>query len=196
MTAPADDHRVSPGRRTALASAAALRSLTLLGVLVVGLATGLRIVDELPALVAGVSRGARRLPSVEAIARASSLRMPLPAFFPDTIEWPPSDVLVFGPASASLAFRLRRSRETGLYIAASAGQPNVPRQLLPAAEPFQSEPTTIGGRPATASRVRDGNGAVWNQLAWTANGGARLVRYRGTLDELLLIAGSMGERGK
>ena len=48
-------------------------------------------------------------------------------------------------------------------------------------------------RRALVSRLRDADGALWQQTEWQAGGQIILVRYRGTLDELLKIAGSVRE---
>ena len=51
----------------------------------------------------------------------------------------------------------------------------------------------LGPHPALVSRVRDADGAVWQQVQWRAGGRIILVRYRGTLDQLLKMAGSIRE---
>ena len=48
-------------------------------------------------------------------------------------------------------------------------------------------------RALAVSRVRDADGAVWQQVQWQSPAQIVLVRYRGTLDELLKIAGSMND---
>jgi hypothetical protein len=182
-------------RGTPSARAEAIRSTVSLIVVLVGIAFCLRLLDELPGAAAGVSRGVRRMPSMEALAGLTGLRIPVPAFFPDTLQWPPNDVLSFGGTSASAWFRHRTDRGTWLLIAVAKGAREVAPQVLPAAIVLQSEPTLVGTHAAVAARLQDTDGVVWHQVSWNADGEARLVRYRGTLDELMTLAGSLSERG-
>jgi hypothetical protein len=65
--------------------------------------------------------------------------------------------------------------------------------VLPASVELQREPAVFGGRALVVSRVRDADGAVWQQVQWQSPAQLVLVRYRGTLDELLKIAGSVND---
>ena len=179
---------------TRAARSEAIRSAVSMIVVLVGVAICLRLLDELPGAAAGVARGVRRMPSIDALASQTGLQVPLPAFFPDTVQWPPSDVLSYGGTSASAWFRHRGERGTWLIVALARGVPAVSAQVLPAAIALQTEPTSIGKHEAVAARMQDTDGAIWHQVSWTADGEARLVRYRGTLDELMMLAGSLSER--
>jgi hypothetical protein len=171
-----------------------LRSVAGLVALLAAVAFGLRVLDELPGMTAGVARGVRRVDSVAALERQTSLPVPIPAYFPDTLVWPPADLLVFGDTSTSIGFRHRQSADTWLIVATGVGTTSIAAQLLPPATPLQTEATTVSGTPATVERLRDLDGVIWYQLRWQAFGATRLVRYRGTLDEILLIANSMDRR--
>jgi hypothetical protein len=110
--------------------------------------------------------------------------------------WPPNDLLIFGGTSASMSFRNRRAADTWLIVAMAVGTTTVAPQVLPPATPLQTETTTVRNVPATVERLRDLDGVIWYQLIWQTSGATRLVRYRGTLDEIMLIANSMDERGR
>jgi hypothetical protein len=173
-----------------------IRAVALLVGLLAAVAVGLRALDQLPAMATGVARGVRRVDSVAALEHHTSHRMPVPTYFPDTLKWPPSDVLVVGGTAASLSFRSRLSADTWMIVAMAVGDVPIPSQLLPPASPLQAEMTTVQNVSATVERLRDLDGVMWYQLTWHASGTTRLLRYRGTLDEIMLIANSMDERGR
>jgi len=173
-----------------------VRSMASLVFALVCFAICLRLLDELPAAAAGIARGVRRVASIEALAAETGLKLPVPAYFPDTIQWPPSDVISYGGTSASAWYRHRGERTTWLIVAVAAGAGGVAPQVLPTAQVLQSEPITVGTHAGVAERIQDADGAVWHQVSWSTNGGARLVRYRGTLEELMTLAGSLSERGR
>jgi len=172
------------------------REVVSLAALLAVVALGLRVLDELPGMAAGVARGVRRVDSIAALERQASHRMPIPAYFPDTLVWPPNDLLVFGGTSASMSFRHRQAADTWLIVAIGVGTTAVAPQVLPPATPLQTEATTVRRLPATVGRLRDLDGVIWYQLTWRTSGVTRLVRYRGTLDEVMLIANSMDQRGR
>ncbi|MCX6539325.1 MAG: hypothetical protein NT151_10410 [Acidobacteria bacterium] len=172
------------------------RAVVALAALLAVVALGLRVLDELPGMAAGVARGVRRVDSIAALERQVSHKMPIPAYFPDTLMWPPNDLLIFGGTSASMSFRNRRAADTWLIVAMAVGTTTVAPQVLPPATPLQTETTTVRNLPATVERLRDLDGVIWYQLTWQTSGATRLVRYRGTLDEIMLIANSMDERGR
>ena len=94
--------------------------------------------------------------------------------------------------SAAVWCRQRTGRDFALVVAtAPAGTREIAAAVLPASVDLQREQGTLGGRPAVVSRVRDADGALWQQVQWQTPGQIILVRYRGTLDELLKIAGSV-----
>ncbi len=173
-----------------------VRAVAALAALLTVVAFGLRALDELPAISAGVARGVRRVDSISALEHRISHRMPIPAYFPDTLMWPPSDVLTVGGSSASISFRRRQGTDTWLIVAMAVGWPTVPIEILPPATPLQTEHTTVQNVPATVERLSDVDGVSWYQLTWHTSGTTLLVRYRGTLDEIMLIANSMDERGR
>ena len=153
---------------------------------------GLRVVDAVPRLALGVPRGVVRAADLAQLDRESGRRMPVPAYFPDSIEWPPAEARMHSGGSAAIWCRQRPAGGMALIVAtAPPGMREIAAAVLPASVDLQREGASLGARPAVISRVRDADGAVWQQVQWQTPAQIILVRYRGTLDELLKIAGSV-----
>jgi hypothetical protein len=162
--------------------------------LVAAAVAGLRAADALPRLALGLPRGVVQAADVADLERRSGRRMPVPAYYPDTIAWPPVEARLHTGGSAAIWCRQRVSGSIALIVAtAPPGKGGIAAGVLPAAAELQREQATLGAHPALVSRVRDAEGAVWQQVQWPGRGQTILVRYRGTLDELLKIAGSVHE---
>jgi hypothetical protein len=157
-------------------------------------AFGLRVVDAVPRVALGIPRGVVRVSDVGQLDRESGRRMPVPAYFPDTIQWPPTVARFHTSGSAAIWCRQRPAGGVVLILAtAPRGTRDISSAVLPASVELQREAAMLGTRPAVVSRVRDADGAVWQQVQWQTADQIVLVRYRGTLDELLKIAGSVHE---
>jgi hypothetical protein len=176
-------HRIGPGR------------LVLTWLLVVAASgVALRVADAVPRAALDIPRGVSRAADVEGLERASGRRMPVPAYFPDTLAWPPADARLHSSGSAAIWCRQRDGGETALIVAtAPRGAQGVADAVLPPSVELQRETAVIGERALVVSRVRDADGAVWQQVQWQSPAQIVLVRYRGTLDELLKIAGSVND---
>jgi hypothetical protein len=162
---------------------------------VLAAAFSLRVADAVPRIALGVPRGVVRAPDIAHLERLSGRAMPVPAYFPDSIEWPPAEARTHSGGSAAIWCRQRPAGGIALVVAtAPAGEGAIAPAVVPPSVELQHEDASLGGRRARVSRVRDEDGAVWQQVQWQTPGQAILVRYRGTLDELLKIAGSMRER--
>jgi len=154
----------------------------------------LRVADALPRAALDLPRGVTRAADVAELERAAGRRMPVPAYFPDTLAWPPAEARLHSSGSAAIWCRRRNGGETALIVAtAPRGAPGVAHAVLPATVELQREPAVVGERALVVSRVRDADGAVWQQVQWQSPAQIVLVRYRGTLDELLTIAGSVND---
>jgi len=157
-------------------------------------ALGLRLADALPRVALGVPRGVVRAESVAELERATGWRVPLPSYFPDTIEWPPAESRLHTSGSAAIWCRERPAGGIAMILASAPQQAGgIAAALLPESVELQREEAMLGPRPALVSRVRDVEGIVWQQVQWRAGGRIILIRYRGTLDQLLKIAGSVRE---
>lgn len=157
-------------------------------------AAALRVADAVPRVLLDVPRGVVRPPDLASLERASGRRMPMPAYFPDSLGWPPAEVRLHSGGSAAIWCRQRPAGGLGLVLAtAPPGARAIAAAVLPPAVELQRELASLGARPASVSRVRDQDGAVWQQVEWETPRQIILLRYRGTLDELLKIAGSVRE---
>ena len=157
-------------------------------------AFSLRLADALPRAALGLPRGVVRAAGMAELERAAGRRMPLPAYYPDTLEWPPAETRMHTGGSMAVWCRQRPGGPVALIVAtAPPGSGGVAAALLPRSVELQREETSLGTRRALVSRLRDADGALWQQTEWQAGGQIILVRYRGTLDELLRIAGSVHE---
>ena len=168
------------------------RMLALWLLAVAAAAFGLRLADAVPRVALGVPRGVVMARDVRQLERESGRRMPVPAYFPDTIEWPPAEARMHTRGSAAIWCRQRTGRGIALVVAtAPPGTREIAAAVLPASVELQREEGTLGRRPAVVSRVRDAEGGLWQQVQWQTPDQIVLIRYRGTLDELLKIAGSV-----
>jgi len=155
-------------------------------------AFGLRLADAVPRVALGVPRGVVMARDVRQLERESGRRMPVPAYFPDTIEWPPAEARMHTRGSAAIWCRQRTGRGIALVVAtAPPCTREIAAAVLPASVELQREEGTLGSLPAVVSRVRDAEGGLWQQVQWQTPDQIVLIRYRGTLDELLKIAGSV-----
>ena len=141
----------------------------------------LRVADAVPRVGLGVPRGVVRAPDLTQLERATGRRMPIPAYFPDSLAWPPADLRSHSSGSAAIWFGHRTAGGVALIVAtAPAGSPGVASAVLPPSVELQREDGSLVGRLASISRVRDSDGAVWQQVQWQTSRQIILVRYRGT----------------
>jgi len=161
-------------------------------VVVVGMAALLlSALDAVPSWVAGEPRDVRRVSSVEEAERRLRVRLFLPGYFPQTIEWPPSTVRVVAGRSggAALAFD-GRSGGHYMLLAQAARSPEVPPRLLPPATVLDESPVWLQGQRVSLRRIVGPDGTVWRELAWQAGERGLVLRSRGSVDEMLKMARS------
>jgi len=164
---------------------------------VLGAAAGLlRVADSLPALLRG-QEGVARLPSIEAAEQTLGARLWLPAYFPDTIAWPPTAVVVHRgpPPFVTLTFADRAGEPT-LVIGQSLGSVAVapPSEPFPRAQVLHSVTVALHGADVKLVRLVDREGRTWHHLAWEMEGRRLSLRSRGSADELLRMARSVRGR--
>ncbi len=166
--------------------------LTLL--LVTGAAAGMLAgLDAVPGWIEGEPRGVRRARSIDDAERRLRARITLPAYFPDTLRWPPSSVrLIAGvPATVALTFEARGGGAALLFVQTLGGEGPVPPRLLPEAAVLQRGRLSLGDHEATLSRVIGDDGEVWNELDWTQSGARFAMRGKGSLEDLVRMARSV-----
>ena len=171
-----------------------LRALLWALVVLGATAAVLRTADSVPGLMRSTSRGVVRYETVADLERAMGRPLPTPAYYPATLEWPPSDLRMhLGQAAAYMC----RTRADGVFAFALAtvppGAAPMISAVLPPADVLQEADATVGERSLRVTRLRDGNGAIWQQAEWTTTGGVTIVRYRGTLEELMKMVSSLRE---
>ena len=163
---------------------------------VAAFALALKAVDRLPAADrghaarrAGLRVGGRRLNAPS--ARASGC----PAFYPDTLAWPPAriDAWPGPPVVVALHVNGRADGRERLVIVQSFRSPAAPPPvLLPA--PVQVLTTTdvrIEGRAGVLTRLVAPGGEVMHDVSWDHGTRRLTLRYHGPVEELLLIAASL-----
>ncbi|MBI5067486.1 MAG: hypothetical protein HZB56_04545 [Deltaproteobacteria bacterium] len=145
--------------------------------------------DSVPSWVAGEPRDLRRVKDVEEAERRLKVRLFLPGYFPETIEWPPHSVRVMQgrTGGAALAFDGRTGGHYMLLVQA-ARTTEVPSRLLPPATVLDESPVWLRGQRVTLRRIVGPDGNVWRELAWTEKERGLVLRSRGTVDEMLKMA--------
>jgi len=160
-------------------------------------AVSLRALDAVPRLVMGERPGVVRYQSIEGAERALGVRLFVPAFFPDTLRWPPSSIRVFAgpPAGAALAFDGRDGEPERLVIYQAPGpRASIAMALMPSARVLLRTEVDLSGGSATVVRVELANGQVANDLIWYRPDETLALRYDGPADELVRIAHGLRRR--
>jgi hypothetical protein len=133
-------------------------------------------------------RRARTLEDAEQRLRA---RITLPAYFPDSLRWPPSSVrLVASPPSVALTFEARGGGVVLVFAQTLGGKGPPSPLLLAEAAVLQRGTVALGDREAALLRVIGEDGEVWNELDWTQGGSRFAMRGKGSLEELIRMARS------
>lgn len=184
-----------PSRRSWAREAAALVGGLALVLAAAGLALG--ALDALPRVLSGERRGVVRYQSIAGAERALGTRLFLPAFFPDTLQWPPASIRVYvgPPAASALAFAGRDGSPDRLVVYQALGpRATVPMALMPAGRVLQTVPIPMAEGEATLFRLQLADGAVGNDLIWYRPDVTLAFRYAGPANELLTIAHSVRRR--
>jgi hypothetical protein len=173
-----------------------LRSAALLAVVLVAAAGVLALLDGVPAWVNGESRDVRLAKSLEDAERRVRSRLVLPAYFPDTLAWPPARIRVLpgSPPAVALVFTSRGGGEPRFVLAQSLGADEPSERLVPTASALDESRIAVGTAPGTLRRIIGDDGALWRELRWTQGGRRMVARSKGTLDELIRMARSAHEQ--
>lgn len=165
-------------------------------VLVVGTAAVLlRALDAVPRYLLGEPRGIRAYASVEEAERRVRARLYLPAYFPDTIRWPPTAVRVESgpPPAVALTFVGREEGAEVLLILQRLDRaPRRPSRLLPAAATLQTATVVLREARGEVARVATADGRVWHDITWPVGDRTMTLRFRGDLEDGLRMARSTG----
>ena len=169
-----------------------LRSSAWLVVVVVVAAGMLAGLDAVPAWVNGESRDVRVVRTLEEAERRVRARLILPAYFPDTIAWPPQKIRVLPgqPPAVALQLTARGGGEPRMLLAQSLGSGEIPDRVLPPAGALDETAVAIAGTQGKLRRIVGPDGAVWREVEWAQGGRTVVLRSKGTLEELLRMARS------
>jgi hypothetical protein len=162
-------------------------------VLVLGGAVAtLAVLDAIPGWLHGEPRGVRRVASLEEAERRLQARAALPSYFPDTYVWPPSVVRITRDegGAVGMTFTDRAGAPSLVYAQTLASAAPLPAGLVGRAAVIQQQSAALG-EEGTLARVVAEDGALWNQLEWTARERRFLLRSRGSLEDMLRMARSV-----
>lgn len=167
-------------------------------VLVVGSAALLlRALDAIPQFLTGEGRGVLRYESVEGVERVFGWHVLLPAFFPDTLQWPAAAIRFYPgpPAAVMMTFAGRDDGVARLVICEARGaRASIPMVLMPAGVVLHRVQVPVSEGTAALHRVTTTDGSERNDLVWYRPESTVALRYAGSADELLLIAKSLRRR--
>lgn len=172
-------------------------SLLMLAVVVGGAAATLKGVDLL-ARAFSDDGGERRWASVAELERGLGYRLALPAYFPQSLAWPPGEVRTVGhgPRTALLGFTAVDGGPLRLVVAQTLGAPGeLPAEALPEGAVLERRELSLAGRPARLTRFLGEDGFTWHDLAWEQGGQTLLLRSRGGVEQLVKMAESVRREG-
>jgi len=174
-------------------AAEAVRTIGALVFVIAVAAAALVAIDALPAWIAGEPRDVRRAQTVHDAERRLRARLVLPAYFPDTLAWPPRRIrfTVRPPGGAALSVD-GRDGSPRLLLAETVAPGDIPDGLVPEAQVLDRSAVAVGAARGTLSRVVEDGVTAW-QVAWEQDGRRLLLRSRGTVEELLRMARSARE---
>jgi len=168
------------------------RALWILTLVLGGATLALVTLDSVPSWMHGEPRGIRRASGVEEAERRLQAKVLLPAYFPDTLRWPPSAVRFIRDEGGSVALSfLGADGAPALFLAQTAGgDGTLPPALLGRLAVIQQQSAPLGDG-AVLARVVAEDGTLWNQLEWSAGGRRFHLRGRGSLEDLIRMARSI-----
>ena len=155
----------------------------------------LRVADHVPGWLKGEPRAVRNYDSIEALERDLHTRLLLPAFFPETLEWPPARVQLSAGAGqpTRVEFRDARTGRVRVVICQTIRHDApIPPRLLPAGEVTGQRHVDLSGTPAVLTMAHRGD-EHWTDLSLVAQDRRVVVRaYPDTPEaELIRLARSI-----
>ncbi len=161
--------------------------LTVAAVLVV-----LRTLNWLPTILQKETM--RRYGSVEEVRAKLNIRdLLLPSYFPQSIMWPPSEILAQAkPYPAVLMiFKAANEREVALVISQAASDAFSSKALIPFAQITRTVPYDLKGRKALLEVGTDKNDEPCSRLSWREHDYRVMLAMKSPPFELIRIAESM-----
>jgi len=154
----------------------------------------LMVADAIPGVIRHTGKGVTHLATLEDAGRVVGLRLPQPSYYPSALQWPPSEIRAYLDRAAAAWCRTRTEGRIDLVVAvARTESPAAIDAVLPPAVVLQEADGLAGHPGGQVTRLRDPDGALWQQASWTASGRRVVIRSRGTLDDLMRIVSSLRE---
>jgi hypothetical protein len=150
--------------------------------------------DAVPGWLSGRPRGVMAVGSIDAAESALRVRLWIPAYFPDSLRWPPAGVELYPgpPAAVALTFvGSNRSNQRVVLCQTVDASAGIPVKLLPPGLILESARTTVGDWPATLMRIQLDDGRLAHEVIWDAGGRNLALRSDGTLEQLMALARSV-----
>jgi hypothetical protein len=157
---------------------------------------GLRLLDLLPQRFAE-PRGGRAFARIQDVERRLGERLALPAYFPQTLRWPPAQIRVAGARPAVVVLRIDAA-EGGprLFLAQSIGGREEPQgELWPGGVVLEETRVTLPQEGGRLSRILEPDGKIWHELRFERWERTLLLRSTLPPDELVTLARSLRKEG-
>jgi hypothetical protein len=170
------------------------RALAGWAVVILGAALLLGFLDALPGYVSGRPRGVTAVGTVEQAERALRARLRLPAYFPDSLRWPPVAVDIYPgpPAAAAVAFAGSAGNDVRLVVCQTLEPAeSIPAKLLPPGLFLEAARTSVGDQPGTLARIQLDDGRIVHELTWRDAGRLMALRFDGSVEQLMTLARSL-----
>jgi hypothetical protein len=173
------------------------RALVTLVLVMGATAAALATIDAVPAWVQGEPHGVRKAASVEEAERRLKARLFLPAYFPDTLRWPPRAVRFVAEDTASVAlFFDGRDGAPALVLAQTVRGPGpISPLVVPQGSPLQSSALAVGDGEGMLSRIVGEDGTIWHEVAWRKAEARLALRGKVPVETLVRMARSAHREG-
>lgn len=164
-----------------------MRDLAALTIVLAGAAALLRGLDVLPQAL-GEPAGGRPFARIADVERRLGERLALPAYFPQTLPWPPSRIRVGGqrPAAVIVDFGDRAS-----FAQTIGGEREIPERLWPRGVVLDSAEIDLGASIGTIEQVLASDGRTLREVRWTRWDRSFALRSPGSAQELVQMARSV-----
>lgn len=144
--------------------------------------------------LAGTPSGLIPCRDIEEAQHQVHARLLVPAYFPDSLAWPPARVeLVIGPpATVALSFTGRDGGEEILRLVQVVDADLPPAsETWPAATTVSTTRVTLDDTTRDLTRVLTRDGSFWHELHLTIDGRRVAFRTKGSIADLLRMAGNL-----
>ena len=160
-----------------------MRDAISLAVVLLGATGLLRALDLAPQWI-GEPREGWPFARIADVERRLGERLAIPAYFPQTLRWPPTRIRVGGSRPAAVVLALGERAVFGQTI---GGREAIPRRLWPEGVVLQTEPIELG----TVDRILGDDGRIWHEVRWDRWGRSFALRSLAPAPEVVQMARSV-----